>query len=433
MSTSSTARLLVIMGSGETAPPMIKPHRRIFDAVNDGGPVDAVMLDTPFGFQENHGELTEKTLQFFDQSIGRPMTAAGLRRSDTGDTVAIEQALARIRSADLVFAGPGSPTFALRQWAATSVPDVLRARLRDGGAVVFSSAAALTLGRRTVPVYEIYKVGAEPVWLEGMDVLGEIGLPVAVIPHYDNNEGQTHDTRFCYLGETRLAMLETQLDDDEFVLGVDEHTGVMLDLVADTAEVFGKGGLTIRRRGVSRVIPAGTTVPLDELRRGDVGGATTTGATGGVETPAADAAPAATDDASTSGDTGEASLDADVARAEADFDIAIDARDADGAVAAVLACEQAIVDWSADTNQSDATDRARAALRAMIVRLGAAATDGLVDPRETLDPVVSAILNVRAVVRAEKRYDLSDVIRDELAAASIEVRDTPDGVQWELN
>lgn len=413
------------MGSGETAPPMIKPHRRIFDAVNDGGPVDAVMLDTPFGFQENHGELTEKTLQYFDQSIGRPMAAAGLRRSDDGDTVAIEQALARIRSADLVFAGPGSPTFALRQWAPTSVPDVLRSRLREGGAVVFSSAAALTLGRRTVPVYEIYKVGAEPVWLEGMDVLGEIGLPVAVIPHYDNNEGQTHDTRFCYLGETRLAMLEAQLSDDEFVLGVDEHTGVLLDLDADTAEVFGKGGLTIRRLGVSRVIPAGETVAIDVLRRGDVGGLEPDPAVGTGADPARTAA-GAPDGADA------ASLDADVARAEAAFDAAITARDADAAVAAVLACEQAIVDWSADTNQSDADDRARAALRAMIVRLGAAATDGLVDPRETLDPVVTAILNLRGVVRAEKRYDLSDVIRDELAAASIEVRDTPDGVEWVL-
>ncbi len=419
------------MGSGETAPPMIKPHRRIFDAVNDGGPVDAVMLDTPFGFQENHGELTEKTLQYFDQSIGRPMAAAGLRRSDDGDTVAIEQALARIRSADLVFAGPGSPTFALRQWAPTSVPDVLRSRLREGGAVVFSSAAALTLGRRTVPVYEIYKVGAEPVWLEGMDVLGEIGLPVAVIPHYDNNEGQTHDTRFCYLGETRLAMLEAQLSDDEFVLGVDEHTGVLLDLDADTAEVFGKGGLTIRRLGVSRVIPAGETVAIDVLRRGDVGGLEPDPAVGTGADPASTAAGAP--DGATAGDRADAaSLDADVARAEAAFDAAITARDADAAVAAVLACEQAIVDWSADTNQSDADDRARAALRAMIVRLGAAATDGLVDPRETLDPVVTAILNLRGVVRAEKRYDLSDVIRDELAAASIEVRDTPDGVEWVL-
>jgi heme A synthase len=46
----------------------------------------------------------------------------------------------------MVFAGPGSPTYALRQWAGTPVPDLLADKLRTGGAVTFSSAAALTLG-----------------------------------------------------------------------------------------------------------------------------------------------------------------------------------------------------------------------------------------------------------------------------------------------
>ena len=41
------------------------------------------------------------------------------------------------------------------------------------GALVFASAAALTLGRLTVPVYEIYKVGATPTWAEGLDLLVE--------------------------------------------------------------------------------------------------------------------------------------------------------------------------------------------------------------------------------------------------------------------
>ena len=99
----------------------------------------------------------------------------------------VEQGLARVRQADYVFAGPGSPTYALRQWAGTSVPDIVRGKMRTGGAVTFASAAALTLGRYTVPVYEIYKVGDDPSWLEGLDVLGEIGLNVAVIPHYDNS------------------------------------------------------------------------------------------------------------------------------------------------------------------------------------------------------------------------------------------------------
>ena len=77
-------------------------------------------------------------------------------------------------------------------------------------------------------------------------------------------------------------------------------------------------------------------------------------------------------------------------------------------------------------------DRARATLRAMIVRLAEAAQAGLRDPRQVLGPLVEATLALRARVRAEGRYDLSDLVRDELAAAGVEVRDTAQGVEWEL-
>src|SRR6266571_3494942 len=41
---------------------------------------------------------------------------------------------------------------------------------------------------------------------------GVVGTALGVvIPHYDNAEGGTHDTRFCYLGERRLAALEALL------------------------------------------------------------------------------------------------------------------------------------------------------------------------------------------------------------------------------
>ena len=71
------------------------------------------------------------------------------------------------------------------------------------------SAAALTLGSHAVPVYEIYKVGADPEWVDGLDLLARAHrIAAAVIPHYDNKEGGTHDTRFCYLGEERLRALE---------------------------------------------------------------------------------------------------------------------------------------------------------------------------------------------------------------------------------
>ena len=64
-----------------------------------------------------------------------------------------------------------------------------------------------------------------------------IGINAAVIPHYDNTEGANHDTRFCYLGEARLQMFESLLDEDTYVLGVDEHTGLIIDIDAATAAV----------------------------------------------------------------------------------------------------------------------------------------------------------------------------------------------------
>ena len=424
-------RLLTIMGSGETAPTMVKPHRTVFERLEAGAPgaVPAVFLDTPFGFQENADELSAKTVAYFETSLTRTIGVAGIQRIETTSTLQREAAFARIRLARFVFAGPGSPTYALRQWAGTPVPDLLAEKLRTEGAVTFSSAAALTLGLATVPVYEVYKSGADPYWLDGLDLLSPIGLPVAVIPHYNNAEGGHHDTRFCYLGERRLAMMERLLPDGAFVLGLDEHTGVILDLEADTASVVGLGVLTLRRGGISTEIRTGETVPIDMLRAGPE--------VRSASSPASTSAPAmvaaATQPSGPLSDASAApSLAGDAARLGAIFDEALASRDAAQAVSAMLDLDEAIVGWSTDTLQSDAATRARALLRSMIVRLGEAAVGGLADPRSILGPVIDVALNARLEVRAAKRYDLSDVIRDGLAAAGVEVRDTPDGQVWEL-
>ena len=416
----STPRLLTIMGSGETAPTMMKHHRDLIARL-PGDPL-AVVIDTPYGFQENAPELASRAVDYFRQSVGHPIEVAGLTRLKNVDVLSVETGLSRLRRADYVFAGPGSPTYALTQWSGTPVPDIVREKLQRGGAVTFASAAALTLGRFTVPVYEIYKVGQEPHWLEGLGVLDVIGLDVAVIPHYDNAEGGHHDTRFCYLGERRLSDLEALLPDGVHVLGVDEHTGVIIDIDADTATVIGNGTITVRVKGRSTVIESGRTIPVDALRDPTRG----VTAVPSKETPAA---PTSSPVASTT----STSLADDVSRAEAAFDHALATGDSDGAVRAVLDLESAIRGWSADTLQSDAMDRAHAALRSMIVRLGEVAVKGLADPRTAIEPVMQVVLEVRRQVREEKRYDLSDLLRDRLAAAGLEIRDTPTGPEWHFS
>ena len=79
----------------------------------------------------------------------------------------LPRALARLRTADLVFSGPGSPTYALSTWRGSAVHEALADKLAQRGVVVFASAAALTVGRYSLPVYEIYKVGQPIHWLDG--------------------------------------------------------------------------------------------------------------------------------------------------------------------------------------------------------------------------------------------------------------------------
>src|SRR5262249_40526888 len=155
-------------------------------------------------------------------------------------------AVAAVRGDDWVFAGPGSPSYALSKWRGSQVPEALRDRIAAGtGITIIASAAAASMGPLAVPVYDIVKGRPGPHWLDGLDLLGVLGLKVAVIPHYDNAEGGTHDTRFCYMGERRLSMIEGQIPPDAAVLGVDEHTALVLDLDAQRAEVRGKGGATV--------------------------------------------------------------------------------------------------------------------------------------------------------------------------------------------
>jgi len=442
----STPRILAIMGSGEVAPTMAKVHRALFErlaaggaagpgesgpgAPRAGGPIPAAILDTPYGFQENADELSSRTLEFFAISVGRPVAVASYRSREV-DALTLATAVARIREARYVMAGPGSPSYALRQWAGGPIPDTLAARLAaggPGGILTMASAAALTVGVVTIPVYEVYKVGEEPRWLEGLDLLGPAtGLRAAVVPHYDNAEGGTHDTRFCYMGERRLRILEAALPAGAFVLGVDSHTALLLDLEAGTAEITGLGGVTVRVDGRSAVFPGGSEVAIEafgeaarELAVGQVvdvehefledrpGGAPARPA------PAALPLRDAMDDL------------------EGTFIEALGRGNVRTAVGVLLDLDSAITARVRHGEDGVELDHASATFRSLIARLGEAAEIGTRDPRETVAPFVDALLELRGRARAARDWPTADLVRDRLAAAGVEVRDGPDDTSWVL-
>src|SRR2546421_11753762 len=125
--------LVVVVASGETPPTMVKPHRAIFERVGDA---PAVLLDTPYGFQENADDITSKAIAYFDASVGRSVSALSWRATPPPG-LARDRALARLDEAGWVFAGPGSPTYALQQWVDTPVPEALAGTLARAGVVVF--------------------------------------------------------------------------------------------------------------------------------------------------------------------------------------------------------------------------------------------------------------------------------------------------------
>jgi hypothetical protein len=344
---------------------MTKVHRQLLKRLDT---VHAVSLDTAYGFQANVPQMTEKIVDYFATSLRVPITPLHFTVFEGSSD--IERAAFRqdVRAANYVFAGPGSPSYALHQWAPLGLAQDLRGTLQSGGVLCFASAAALTLGSLTVPVYEIYKVGTATHWLQGLDVLALAGIRAAVIPHYDNAEGGNYDTRFCYLGEARLVELERQLPDDTGVLGVDEHTAAIIDLEHATLTVMGKGGVYWRRRGATRTFDSGSVTPLEDLQ----------------------------------------SFEPDLT------------------VTSAPPSDVSDVDQLVQQAQHGGPESIDAIAR--LAKLASSGGSGRIDPTE----LVQGLLELRVAARDAKDFALADRIREVLVTSGIEVMDTPEGSTWSL-
>ncbi|MFC4120306.1 hypothetical protein [Nonomuraea zeae] len=389
--------LLVLMGSGETSPTMVEIHRAAARTLRPGA--RAVLLDTPYAFQENSADISARACRYFGRSVGLDVEVA-----------------AGIAGADWVFSGPGSPTYALDRWAGSGVAGDLRARIRAReGVTVLASAAACTAGLATVPVYEIYKVGAEPHWRAGIDLLEPLGLQAVLIPHFDNAEGGTHDTRYCYLGERRLSRMERELPPGTAVLGIDEHTALVIDLETESVRVAGRGGLTVRRPGSQTILPTGARTDLAELRR------LAEGATAGPLAPP----PPAPEDAPV-----QVTLEETIHSCEEVFKAAVAEPDMVAAAQTVLDLEAELVKWAADTEEdAGGVDQARELMRRLIARLGELAATAS-RHSQSLGALVEPLLGLRAELRARGGYENADALRAAMLAGGIAVEDTPDGPRW---
>jgi cyanophycinase-like exopeptidase len=242
---------IVLFGSGETSPSGRKIFEQVFRQLRHAPNV--ALLETPAGFELNSdrvigrvGDFLRHRLQNYDPQI----FVVPARRRGTPNSPDNIDILTPLLAADLIFMGPGSPSYAVRQLRDSLAWNILRARHRLGAALVMASAAAIAMSAYALPVYEIYKVGEDLHWKQGLDFFGAFSLPLIFIPHWNNNDGGDElDTSRCFMGQNRFSELMHLLPTDLTILGIDEKTALILDIYHGAGRVIGLGGVTLIHTG----------------------------------------------------------------------------------------------------------------------------------------------------------------------------------------
>lgn len=258
---------VVLFGSGETS----RSGGQVFEEIArrlDDRPRIAI-LETPAGFQPNSAKVAGQIADFLEQRLQNyspVITVVPARKRNTVHSPDDADLVRPLLTSDLLFLGPGSPTYAARQLQHSRAWHFLSARHRLGAAVVFASAATVAAGARTLPVYEIFKAGHELHWEPGLDFFAPFGLSLIFIPHWNNNEGgDDFDSSRCYMGVERFRKLLTLLPGDSTIVGIDEHTALILDLDVQECQVMGTGGVTLLTTDAEQRFERDDHFPLDAL------------------------------------------------------------------------------------------------------------------------------------------------------------------------
>jgi hypothetical protein len=260
---------VTLFGSGETSSTAQGIYHRLFSTLSQ--PIRVSILETPAGFELNSAWVAGRVASFIDKHLSNfapQIIVVPARKRDTAFSPDDPDRAAPLLSSNVIYLGAGSPTYAVRQLQGSIVWHTMTARHRLGASIVLASASVLAAGAYTLPVYEIYKVGEDLHWKTGLDLFGPYGLPLAFIPHWNNNDGGANlDTSRCFMGRPRFAQLLDLLPDTVTVIGIDEHTALFMDLRSQTCRVLGRGGVTLIRRGREQRFDSqeGHAFPIAEL------------------------------------------------------------------------------------------------------------------------------------------------------------------------
>ena len=95
---------------------------------------------------------------------------------------------------------------------------------------------------------------------------GRAGLsPALISPRWNNNDGGADlDSSRCPMGHGRFVHLMA-MPPGTTIVGIDEHTALILDLASEDCRVMGRGGASLLRGGSERRFEHGHSFPQGEL------------------------------------------------------------------------------------------------------------------------------------------------------------------------
>jgi len=415
---SAVKGTVVLIGSGELTGTMVETHKSLLSRVEPG--TKTLFLDTPAGFQENVDLIAGRAVAYFKRQVGYAMQVASFKSADALVKGEAEETFHLLSEAGYVLIGPGSPTYMVSQLKDTPVPALLGAMVTRGGCLVVASAAALTAGSHTLPVYEIYKVGRELHWVEGLNFLGHLGFDVVVIPHWNNAEGGNHDTRYCYMGEKRFRNLEESLPTDTTILGLDEHTACVLDFSTRLASVEGIGRVIIRRGGFEESFSRGEVVSFEELL-GNIPGKDNNSGSRTFASATVNQQP------ETESPFWERmhSIDSSFARA-------LELNDAAAMTTQLLEADRLLWQAQFDLESPEFISQGRELFREMIVLAGTGIDRTAVEIPRRFNQLVNELVDLRESCRRLKQWSEADRIRELLNQVSIVLEDTENGPRWHI-
>jgi len=258
---------IAFLGSGETSLAGGRIFETLAKRINE--PLRIALLETPAGFELNSAQVVGKVGDFMKtrlQNYKPVVDVIPARKKNSAFSPDDPEIVKPLLHANMIFMGPGSPTYAIRNLQGTLTWDVIRARHRLGATLIFASAATISVGAHALPVYEIYKVGQDVHAVDGLNFFGDFGLHISFIPHWNNADGGVDlDTSRCFIGMDRFVEWCDLVPTDNQTIGLDEHTGLIVDIESGQCEVSGVSSVSIVRECDPEMYPAGSKFKLSEL------------------------------------------------------------------------------------------------------------------------------------------------------------------------